>query len=139
FRVGDPVRFTVDALSDDEFTGTITFVGAAVNRDNRTIPVEVRVSNAGGKLKPSMIAEMAVRLRERENSVVIPEDYVIKNDMDSFVVFVVENGEAVERQVKIGGTSRGAVLILDGLEVGDRLITAGAQNVAQGQPVTVEN
>jgi RND family efflux transporter MFP subunit len=139
FKSGDPVRFTVDALSEDEFTGTISFVGAAVNRDNRTIPVEVRVSNAGGQLKPSMIAEMAVRLRARENSIVIPQDFVIKNDMDSFVVFVEENGTAVEREVKIGGTSRGEVLILDGLNVGDRLITVGAQNVAQGQPVTVEN
>jgi RND family efflux transporter MFP subunit len=139
FRVGDPVRFTVDALSDDEYEGTITFVGAAVNKDNRTIPVEVRVKNAGGKLKPDMIAEMVVRLRTRENSIVIPEDYIIKNDMDSFIVYVEENGVAVERSIKPGGSSRGKVLILEGLRKGDHLITVGQQNVADGQPVKVDN
>jgi membrane fusion protein (multidrug efflux system) len=139
FRTGDPVHFTVDALSSDEFEGTITFVGAAVNKDNRTIPVEVRVKNAGGKLKPDMIAEMLVRLRTRENSIVIPEDYIIKNDMDTFIVYIEEDGVAVERSVKPGGSSRGKVLILDGLRAGDHLITVGQQNVANGQPVKVDN
>ncbi|MCB2205954.1 efflux RND transporter periplasmic adaptor subunit [bacterium] len=139
FRTGDPVTFTVDAIAGKEFNGKITFVGAAVNTDNRTIPVEVHVSNAGGGLKPSMIADMTVRLRARENSIVVPEDYIIKNDMDSFVVYIEQDGKAVEREVKIGGSSRGNVLILDGLRIGDRLITTGQQHVSDGQPVMVEN
>lgn len=139
FKVGDPVRFTVDAIPGEEFTGTITFVGSAVNPDNRTIPVEVRVRNAGGKLKPAMIAEMKVRLRARENSIVIPEDYIIKSDLDEFVVYIEQDGLAKERKVKVGATSQGDVLILDGLKPGDRLITTGQQNVSDGQPVVVEN
>lgn len=138
FRVGDPVSFTVDAIAGEEFSGVITFVGAAVNRDNRTIPIEVRVRNAGGKLKPEMIASMTVKLRARENSIVVPEDYIIKSDLDEFIVYIEEDGIAKERKVKIGGTSRGDVLILDGLQPGDRLITFGQQNVADGQPVIVK-
>ena len=138
FRVGDPVRFTVDALSGDAFDGTITFVGAAVNKDNRTIPVEVNVKNGQGRLKPDMIAEMGVQLRSRENAIVVAEDYVIKKDIDDFVVYVEENGKAVERAVTLGGSSRGSILIVRGLSAGDRLITVGQQNVADGQPVTVE-
>lgn len=139
FTVGDPVRFTVDAIDDREFKGVISFVGAAVNQDNRTIPVEVRVKNAGGVLKPAMIASMRVRLRARENSIVIPQDYVIKSDLETFIVYVEENGVARERTIRIGGSSRGKVLILDGLQAGDRLITFGQQNVADGQPVMVKN
>ncbi len=139
FRVGDKVDFTVDAISATTFSGTISFVGAAVNKDNRTIPVEVRISGHGGKLKPDMIAEMAVTLGARENSIVIAEDFIIKNDKDVFVVYVEKDGIAHERQVTPGGSSRGRVLILDGLDVGERLITVGQQNVADGQPVIVKN
>ncbi len=138
FRVGDPVSFTVDAIAGEEFSGIISFVGSAVNQDNRTIPVEARVANAGGKLKPDMIAAMTIRLRERENSIVVPEDYIIKSDLDEFVVYVEKDGVAKERAVTIGGTSRGDVLILDGLQPGDRLITFGQQNVSDGQPVIVK-
>jgi multidrug efflux pump subunit AcrA (membrane-fusion protein) len=86
-----------------------------------------------------MIASMRIRLRARENSIVIPQDYIIKSDLETFVVYVEQDGVARERAVTIGGTSRGNVLILDGLKTGDRLITFGQQNVADGQPVTVKN
>ena len=138
FKVGDAVTFTVDAISDDEFSAVITFVGAAVNQDNRTIPVEARVTNAGSTLKPDMIAAMTVRLRERENSIVVPEDYIIKSDLDEFVVYVEQDGLARQRTVRVGGSSRGDVLILDGLQPGDNLITFGQQNVSDGQPVIVK-
>lgn len=138
FRIGDKVQFTVDAVPGITFSGTINFVGAAVNKDNRTIPVEVRINGHGGQLKPDMIAEMTVTLDGRENSIVIPEDFILKNDKDVFVVYVEKDGKAHERKVTPGGSSRGKVLILDGLQVGDRLITVGQQNVADGQPVIVK-
>ena len=80
-----------------------------------------------------------MRLRARDNAIVIPQDYIIKSDLEKFVVYVEENGMAKERTVRIGATSQGKVLILDGLNPGDRLITTGQQNVSDGQPVVVKN
>ncbi len=139
FRRGDKVTFTVDALPGQKFSGTVGFIAAAVNKDNRTIPIEVLVSSAGGKLKPEMIAALRITLTAQSNVIAISEDYVVKTNIDEFSVYVVDGDVARERKVKIGGSSQGKVLIVDGLRSGDKLITLGYQNVADGQPVLVKN
>lgn len=139
FRVGDHVSFSVDALPAEDFGGSIRFVGAAVNPDNRSIPVEVDVKVHGGRLKPDMIARMHVTLSAKTKSIVIAEDYVNRTDRDEFVAYVEEDGIARERKLRIGATSRGRVLVLEGLDAGDRLITFGYQNVAEGQRIVVKN
>ncbi len=139
FRLGDQVEFTVDAYPGVTYKGSIRFVGAAVNKDNRSIPVEVDVAGSGGQLKPDMIAKMKIRLGGRAQSIVIPEDFVSKTEKNEFVAYVEIDGVAHERQVKIGASSRGSLLITAGLNTGDRLITLGHQNVAEGQRVIVKN
>lgn len=139
FRVGDAVSFGVDAIPGQDFKGSIRFVGAAVNKDNRSIPVEVDISGHGGKLKPDMIAKMHVTLDAQAKSIVVSEDFVSKTENDKYVAYVEENGVARERAVRIGASSKGRMLILDGLNEGDRLITLGHQNVADGQRVIVKN
>ncbi len=138
FRMGDNINFTIDALSGRTFHGRITFVGAAVSKDNRTIPVEIAVTDGGGLLKPDMIANIQLTLSARSNVIAIKEDYVQQVDRETFIVFVAENGIARERKVKLGASSKGVVHILDGLAPGDELITLGFQNVADGQKLLVE-
>lgn len=139
FRTGDAVTFTVDAMPGQVFKGSIRFIGAAVNKDNRSIPVEVDIAGHGGRLKPDMIARMRVSLGGTSSSIVVDEDFVSKQDEDSFVAYVEENGVARERTLRIGASSKGRMHILEGLKAGDRLITRGHQNVADGQRVTVKN
>jgi membrane fusion protein, multidrug efflux system len=137
FKVGDDLTFSVDALPGDRFAGRITFVGAAVQKDNRTIPIEATVSAAGGKLKPDMIAAMKIHLATRGNSVVIEDDYMQQVDKDKYVVYVEDNGVARERTIQVGAVNEGKVLVAGGLKPGEKLITLGFQNVADGQKITV--
>lgn len=137
FRVGDPVRFTIDAFPNESFEARVTFVGAAVMKDNRSIPVEAVVKSTREKLKPDMIASMRITLAQRPNSIVIPEEYVQQVDKDRFVAYVAEGGIARERRLTIGTVSRGMMLVTDGLRAGDKLITLGHQNVAGGQKITI--
>jgi multidrug efflux pump subunit AcrA (membrane-fusion protein) len=67
----------------------------------------------------------------------VPEDYVQQVDKGSHVVYVDANGVAEERKITIGGTNDGNILVLAGLKAGDRLITLGYQNVANGQKISV--
>lgn len=139
FSQGDPVEFTVDAFPGRSFKGSIHFVGAAVNKDNRSIPVEITVAGGSGQLKPDMIARMHITLNGRKGAISVPEDYISKSEKDEFVAYVELNGVARERMVTIGATSKGNLLITGGLSAGDRLITLGHQNVAEGQRVIVKN
>lgn len=138
-KIGDPVSFTIDAYPGERFSGKIGFVGAAVSKDNRTFPIEIMLSNPGMKLKPDMIAALDIKLATRPNSIVIESDYIQHVDKDRYVVYVEKEGRAEERVLTLGGTNGNRVQVLSGLQAGDRLITLGFQNVAQGQRVSVQN
>jgi membrane fusion protein, multidrug efflux system len=139
FKVGDAVRFTVDAIPGETFAGKVGFAAASINRDNRTLPTEIFVTAANQKLKPDMIAVIKVTLSSRPNCVVVSEDYIQKSDQNRFVVFVDNHGIAEERHIKVGATNGGKVLVEEGLKEGDHVITLGFQNVANGQKIKVEN
>ncbi|HNM14824.1 MAG TPA: efflux RND transporter periplasmic adaptor subunit [bacterium] len=132
------VEFTADAFPGETFRGKIGFVGAAVNPDNRTIPVELFLTNPGGKLKPQMIASVAMKLAAIEKAILIQRDFVQQVDAGRLVVYVHKDGIAEERAVRIGGMSRGFVHILSGLQEGDEVITVGYQNLTPQQAVRIQ-
>jgi membrane fusion protein, multidrug efflux system len=139
FRMGDPVRFTVTAYPGEQFQGKISFIGAAVSKDNRTLPVEATVTSGLGRLKPDMIAAMQVRLGSRNGVIVVKSDYLQQIDRGEFVVFVARDGVAEQRRVTVAAQNGGRALITDGLKAGEQIITLGFQNVANGQKITVAN
>ena len=63
---GAAVRVTFDVLEGQTFEGRIAYVGAVVNPRNRTFPVELRLPNPGGRIKPEMVANMAVTRQQVE-------------------------------------------------------------------------
>jgi HlyD family secretion protein len=61
-KVGQPVRFTVDAYPDQTFRGTISQIrlNASVNQNVVTYPVIVEVPNPDLALRPSMTASVVI-------------------------------------------------------------------------------
>ncbi|NUM79562.1 efflux RND transporter periplasmic adaptor subunit [bacterium] len=137
-RMNLEVEFTVDAYPGDQFKGKISFVGSAVNADNRTIPVEIYFNNVQNKLKPQMIAVVNLQLATTSKAILISQDYVQQIDMGRLVVYVAKNGVAEERAVQVGGTDNHRVRILSGLREGEDLITVGYQNVIHNQKIKIQ-
>ena len=134
---GGTVSVRVTAFPGEEFPGTITYVGAAVIPDNRSIPIEIALSNPGLKLKPEMIARAALEQSETRTAIVVEEAAVVAYDQDRRAVYVVDNGTAARRVVTTGARSGGKVEILSGLQAGDQLIVSGYQQIADGTPVEI--
>jgi multidrug efflux pump subunit AcrA (membrane-fusion protein) len=61
----------------------------------------------------------------------------VLNREDGQKVFVVEEGVAVERTVRVEGIEDDLALIGGGLEPGDRLVVDGQRQVGPGEPVRV--
>lgn len=134
---GAKVSVRVTAFPGEEFPGTVSYVGAAVIPDNRSIPIEISLSNPGLKLKPEMIARAALEQSESRTAIVVEEAAVVPFDQDRRAVYVVENGMAARRVVTTGARSGGKVEILSGLQAGDQLIVSGYQQIADGKPVEI--
>jgi len=139
-RPGAGATVTFDVLPDETFEGRISYVGAVVDPRNRTFPVELRLPNPGGLIKPEMVANVEVVRRSLEEAVVIPQEALVRVE-EGYVAFVVEmdaGAEIVrERPVELGPAQNNQVVVRSGLEPGERLIVVGQQSVAAGDRVNV--
>jgi RND family efflux transporter MFP subunit len=88
--------------------------------------VRIEVDNPDGRLKPGMFAGVEIAVGDRENVLSVPEA-AIQMHRQHPIVFVEEEANVFERRaVRIGVRFGGYVEILEGLEEGDSVVTAGS-------------
>jgi RND family efflux transporter MFP subunit len=135
-RAGQEVQLQVEAYPGRTFAGTVTRVGPAVFPDTRTFPIEARVRNREGLLKPGSFAKGHVQTRLERGAAFIPED-----GLYYFVgitkAFVVKDGVVEERLVKVGERRDGLVEIVEGLKPGEQVATSRLGQLFNGAAVQV--
>lgn len=138
--VGTEATVRFDVLPDTAFRARLAYVGATVDRESRTVPVEFTVRNPGRMVKPEMVANIEIVRRELAGAVVVPRDALVRRE-DGFAAFVVvEGGDgpvARARSLEVGPAREDRVVIRSGLEAGDRLVVVGQDQVAEGDRVRV--
>lgn len=137
---GTEVTVGVNALGGREYAGSIDFVGSAVDAGSRTFGMEVVVPNPGLGIKPGMVVDVRIARRTIEEALAVPRNTVIRRE-NGYIVYVaapVEGGWRAEARPVVPGATRGdMVVIREGLEEGDRVVTVGQQRVAEGDALNV--
>jgi RND family efflux transporter MFP subunit len=101
-------------------------VGQLVDPDTRTVPVTYEVDNRDHQLAVNETVFLRLLLNSAGKTPVVPESAVI-DDAGRPVVFVQKAGETFQRRpVKLGVRNSGMVQVLEGIVVGDRVVTKGA-------------
>jgi membrane fusion protein (multidrug efflux system) len=135
---GGSAVLNFDVLPGQSIDGTIAHVGAAVDPQNRTFPIEILLDNPEGRLKPQMVANVRVATERLQDVIVVPQDVVLRTE-DGYAVFVVAEGPggtlAEARAVGLGPSFENEVVVATGLAAGDRLIVTGHQMVDAGDRV----
>jgi len=125
-KVGQDTVFTVLAYPGEQFHGKVVRVGNRVEEGSRTLEVRIEVSNADGRLKPGMFADVEIVTTVQENVLLI-SDAAMQTDADNQIVFVALDGNKFEKRiVKIGMDQRGLVQILQGVKPGEKVVTDGS-------------
>jgi len=132
-REGLAVRATAPAFPGRAFTGTVASIDSRVDMSTRSVTVRALLSNEDGALRPGMFLNVMLANDERE-ALMIPEQ-ALTPEAERQYVFVVSDGKAARREVRIGGRSPGNVEVLAGLKAGDYVIVEGTQKVRDGVPV----
>jgi len=135
-RDGLPVEVYVTALPDETFHGEVSAVAVKANEMTRTFAVEILVENLDHRLRPGMLASVRIIIGSREGVIAVPLDAVLKRDGNN-VVFVEQEGRAIERNIEISSELGEEVVISSGLAVGDHLIVVGQHNLEDGRKVLV--
>jgi RND family efflux transporter MFP subunit len=135
-KVGDKVDVKASVFPDNNFGGTITFI--APKADNSlNFPVEIEIAaNPGNKLKAGMYGTALFSFGNAVPVILVPRTAFI-GSVSSNQVFVVENNNIARiRNVIAGRVVGDKVEVLQGLKEGEKIITSGQINLADGSKVS---
>jgi membrane fusion protein, heavy metal efflux system len=124
-EIGKAVEAEVPALPGEKIAGTLSFVGAIVNPETRTVRVRMDLPNPGRRFKPAMLATMTL-VDGAERRRVIPSAAVVRDGNDDNVFIQTGPGRFVLRRVTLGDEFRDVRVVLDGLREGEKIIVDGA-------------
>lgn len=132
--VGRPLTVRVDAVPGREFAGEIYAIDPRLDAATRTFALRGRVPNQDRLLRPGMFAQVELTVAERPQALVIPEQAIVPRG-DTLHVFKVVDGKVAFTPVTTGLREPGIVEIVDGLAVGDTVVTEGQMKLRPGMPV----
>lgn len=172
-EIGQEAEIEVDALPNQRLKGTVSEIANSANSagvgstDQKTeFEIKISITDPPATLRPGMTASAEVSTKTNESALSVPIQSVAVRtvdqltmagedrkdaearytaDRDGFVeiVFCIEDGKAVARQVKTGIQSDELIEILDGIEEGDEVVTGSyraiSKDLVNGSVVTINN
>jgi membrane fusion protein (multidrug efflux system) len=124
---GQVATLSVDAWPGKAFAGEILRVNPVVDAQTGTVKVTVAMASQP-ELKPGMFGRIEIRYDRKDNAVLVSKDAIITEDAAT-TVFVVHDGKARRRPVKLGYSDAEHYEVLDGLKAGDEVVTTGQTNL----------
>ena len=136
-KLGDlPAHLILADGSQHPDAGKWVFVDRVVDITTATIRIRAEFPNSRRALRPGMFARVKVSLPSDEERILVPERALVELQGKSFVWVVSADGKASQRPVEVAATRYGAnVIVLKGLEVGERIVVEGLQKLREGAPV----
>lgn len=145
-KAGTPAVVEVDAVPDAEYEATVQAVdlsptasagGGVTYRVRLQLGLGTRLADdsRAPSPRPGMSAVVDLRVRTAEDAVAVPSAAVVR-DEGRDAVFVVEDGRAVRREVRLGALGEDLVEVVSGLTPGARVVVRDADRLSDGQAVT---
>jgi Cu(I)/Ag(I) efflux system membrane fusion protein len=123
-KVGDEVEMTLASVPGRTFKGTLSYIYPYAEAKTRTTQVRVVVDNKDLLLRPDMFAEVTIKSDVQKNAVVIPSEAIIRSGTQTQVFVVRGPGKFEPRLVKLGVESEGKVVVLEGVNAGEEVVTS---------------
>lgn len=141
-RIGDSASVTMPAVSAAPLAARVTRVSAQSDSQTGAFEIEVEIS-AAPALRSGMVAEVEIAAEAAPHlsaALLVPPLALLDARADQGVVFVVDaENVARRRSVRTAGLSPAGVLVIEGLEAGERVISSGAAYVRDGDTVRVNS
>ena len=142
-QLGMPVTVSVDAYPLRKFNGEISAIEPAIEYNSGVVQVQSSLPNSDGLLRSGMYGKVSIGLEPFEDQVVVPQG-AINFTLYGESVYLIqkqkqENGEewdvVNEISIKVAERRGNQALITSGIQVGDRIVTAGQLKLSNGTRV----
>ena len=133
--VGQPIEIVVEAMPGKTFLGEVYALDPQLDVSGRAVSLRARIPNPDYQLKPGYFARVMLTVERRENAMVIPESAVVPQGDAKFAFKVGDDDAVALVPLTLGKRLSGEVEVLEGLQVGDRVVTCGQIKLQHGAKV----
>ena len=134
---GARVSFTVPAYPGETFTGVVARLPRTMDPKTRTMPVELDVTNGGGKLSPGMYPEVQWPFKRPRPSLLVPPAAIVTTTERTFVIRV-NNGRAEWVTVARGAPAGDLTEVFGALQAGDVIAKRATDEIRDGSAVQIK-
>ena len=127
-----------DGITTYNKSGKVLTIDRGVNNQTGTITVRIQFNNENSILKDGMSCVLKVLNNQSGDRVQIPYK-AITEQMGEFFVFVSQDTVAKQKKVTLGPRIGSDVVIMNGINAGDKVITDGFQRLRDGGKITLGN
>jgi len=117
------------------YPGKINLVDRAVDPQTGTIKTRLEFPNQQNLLKAGMNTTVKVLSNSSEKSKIIPYKAIVEQLGEFFVYVLGDSNKVSQRKVQTGKQLGQYIIIKDGLESGEKIITEGVQSLREGSVV----
>ncbi|CDT77444.1 putative Secretion protein HlyD [Vibrio diabolicus] len=121
-----------------EHLGKLDFLGNRIDTKTGTIAMRALVPNPEQKLLPGQHIKVNLRDKNTKDVIVIPRRAVQTDLEGDFVMVMAEGSVAERRNVELGPQVEQGIIIREGLDQEDTVITQGLQRVRNGVEVRIQ-
>jgi membrane fusion protein (multidrug efflux system) len=137
-KKGNEVHIQIPII-DKTYILKIDTVSQFIDADNRTFKIEINIPAKEKDLKPNMMAILNINDYTKSRALLVPQKIVQKINGEKFLFIAVKSNElwlAKKRMVKTGKSYKNKVDIIEGLSQMEKVITAGAEKLTDGQLIS---
>jgi len=130
---GQVIRFRTEATSQWSEAGVIA-IEPAIERETRSLIVRAVAANTSGLLLPGSFVTAEIPVRTDNEALMVPTEAIVPSTQGDSL-FVVVEGKARPRPVKLGLRTAAKIQVVEGLQPGDQVIVSNLLRLRPGLDV----
>lgn len=136
-KKGMTATFTISALENKSFEGTITNVGVVADQFSRTYEVKMMVNNTNLEMKPGMVCDVILNTSTEKELVVVPYNAVSKDTEGNSYVYVVQpDNQSVKKQIiELGNYHTSGIEVISGLIPNQTIVVDGKEKLSDNSVI----
>ena len=138
-KKGMTANFTISALDNKSYEGTITNVGVVADQFSRTYEVKMMVNNPNLVMKPGMVCDVILNTSTEKELVIVPYNAVSKDtEGNSFVYVVQPDHQSVKKQIiQVGNYQTSGIEAIGGLVANQIIVVEGKEKLSDKNQISL--
>ena len=140
-KLGQAVELALDALPGRKFKAKVEALDTQLEANGRSLLVRAQLEGVHSELRSGLFARVRVLFATHQNALLVPEEALVPQGGKQYIIKLVPGVDgkgggaptAQRLEAKIGLRMPGKVELLEGVQAGDRVVTAGQSKLLKGE------